>query len=394
MMSTRVAGISHGHLQPQFPPAARPKRAGRIGWLDGLRALAVLGVVAVHATPTVHNLPAWVGMPARLGQYGVQLFFVISAITIYLTLQSHLLRSGDSIRSWYARRFFRIAPLYYMAIPLYAVFDRLTMRISHIASGTSDPRAYLANVLFVHGWIPLGNNNVVPGGWSIGVEMSFYVIAPALFCLLTRSRWWPVAFLGFAALSEAAVIVIAQTFWGTSHVENNSYLYYCPFTQFPIFLVGLALVHLSKPWLLGESPIPPRWMVAAWVTAGTSLPAAFACGTWMGLSPQLAPLLFGIGFCALVILAHGPLQMVFGNAVARYVGRVSYSIYIVHFVVVGFIHFLVKRTGVEQWAPSTLVYFGVMGVTVVLSVALASLTYRFIEEPGNKLGSWAAAKLH
>ena len=61
---------------------------GRIAALDAGRAIAVVGVVAVHLSFQFPNLPHSVALIARMGQYGVQLFFVISAITIFMTLEA------------------------------------------------------------------------------------------------------------------------------------------------------------------------------------------------------------------------------------------------------------------------------------------------------------------
>jgi len=78
----------------------------RLDWLDALRGWAVLGVAAV--------------------QYAVQLFFFISALTISITYEAHIAKFGKTFRaqfSWFLKRFFRIAPLYYIAACFYT-FER------------------------------------------------------------------------------------------------------------------------------------------------------------------------------------------------------------------------------------------------------------------------------
>jgi peptidoglycan/LPS O-acetylase OafA/YrhL len=61
---------------------------GRVAVLDAGRSIAIVGVVAVHLSFQFPNLPKSVALIARMGQYGVQLFFVISAITILMTLEA------------------------------------------------------------------------------------------------------------------------------------------------------------------------------------------------------------------------------------------------------------------------------------------------------------------
>src|SRR5689334_2851146 len=90
----------------------------RLDYLDALRGIAVLLVLMVHAgelntgatlTPVLTNF-------IESGKYGVQLFFLISAFTIFYTLH----KGDKSSRNFLIRRFFRIAPLYYIAVCYYS----------------------------------------------------------------------------------------------------------------------------------------------------------------------------------------------------------------------------------------------------------------------------------
>ena len=150
---------------------------GRIAALDAGRAIAVVGVVAVHLSFQFPNLPDSVALIARMGQYGVQLFFVISAITIFMTLEADRERFSAARHitlRFYIKRFFRIAPLYYVAIAIYGLISWGASRSGYERAwvlGAHSPADILLNVLFLHALSPSAINNVVPGGWSIGVEM-------------------------------------------------------------------------------------------------------------------------------------------------------------------------------------------------------------------------------
>ena len=160
---------------------------GRIAALDAGRAIAVVGVVAVHLSFQFPNLPHSVALIARMGQYGVQLFFVISAITIFMTLEADRERfcaARHITLRFYIKRFFRIAPLYYVAIAIYGLISWGALRSGYERAwvlGAHSPADILLNVLFLHALSPSAINNVVPGGWSIGVEMLFYLLAPLIF---------------------------------------------------------------------------------------------------------------------------------------------------------------------------------------------------------------------
>jgi peptidoglycan/LPS O-acetylase OafA/YrhL len=144
---------------------------GRIAALDAGRAIAVVGVVAVHLSFQFPNLPHSVALIARMGQYGVQLFFVISAITIFMTLEADRERfcaaRHITLRFYYIKRFFRIAPLYYVAIAIYGLISWGALRSGYERAwvlGAHSPAEILLTVLFLHALSPSAINNVVPGG--------------------------------------------------------------------------------------------------------------------------------------------------------------------------------------------------------------------------------------
>jgi len=106
--------------------------------------------------------------------FGVPLFFIISAISLTISFEER----KESKLKFYIRRFFRIAPMYYFAIVLYN-YNNYNLEIFSI----------LSNIFFIHGFYPLGNNNVVPGGWSIATEMTFYVIFPFILPFIKRTHY-------------------------------------------------------------------------------------------------------------------------------------------------------------------------------------------------------------
>ncbi len=123
---------------------------------------------------------------AYYGIYGVQLFFVMSAFTLCHSIKKDSELTGRLYAAFMIRRFFRIAPLYYLAIPFYYFISRLWAGSSPTIF--PQPAMYnwpsvLVNLLFVNGLCPFANNWVVPGGWTIGCEFLFYAMFPFLFFL-------------------------------------------------------------------------------------------------------------------------------------------------------------------------------------------------------------------
>ncbi len=234
---------------------------GHVTALDAGRALAIVGVVAVHLSFQFPNLPGAVTLLARMGQYGVQLFFVISAITIFMTLEIDHERCGDArhvARRFYIKRFFRIAPLYYAAIAVYGLISYAATRSGIERAwilGAHGPMDVLLNLVFLHAFSPTAINNVVPGGWSIGVEMLFYMIAPLLFFLaMNRTRF---AFVTVLLLGLSAATLSFSDCNGTLEcdVSNNSFSYFWPPVQGPCFIVGMWAWYAFRSHLLGSSTV-------------------------------------------------------------------------------------------------------------------------------------------
>lgn len=148
----------------------------RIPSLDALRGLAIIMVVAQHclgafkpALPILEDL-------AGHGSLGVQLFFIVSGFTMMLTFGEDFNRR--TILAFYIKRFFRIAPFFWLV----ATFNIVT---NSGTTGYWSPNGIqifeLLSVLTFLQWLwPTSINSIVPGGWSIAIEMLFYLLFPLI----------------------------------------------------------------------------------------------------------------------------------------------------------------------------------------------------------------------
>ena len=208
----------------------------RFSFIDALRGYAILGVIVVHVAQYVPKLEWPLSVIAIEGARGVQLFFIASALTLMLSWHSR----SDGVAAFYIRRVFRIAPMFWLAIPLFISLDGLGIVWPHI----------LATALFVHGFHPQTIDSIVPGGWTIGVEMTFYAAFPLLAWWI---RSWQVAALAFVASVLGAALLYPITIeifaaltpdQSYEQIKGFSFLWFP--TQLPAFLMGILVFQLLR----------------------------------------------------------------------------------------------------------------------------------------------------
>ena len=146
--------------------------------------MAFLAVLVMHCT--IVTGPFFGSSLLAQGNYGVQLFFLASAITLCHSMASRMQADKYPVFYFFLRRFFRIAPLFWLAMVFYWTCPQ-SMPPGWYREwvGTDvQPSYFVLTALFLHGWHPFSFNCIVPGGWSIAVEMTFYVFFPLLFLWL------------------------------------------------------------------------------------------------------------------------------------------------------------------------------------------------------------------
>ncbi|MBN3788792.1 acyltransferase [Burkholderia sp. Ac-20353] len=363
----------------------------RLHALDVGRALAILGVVAVHLSEWVPGLPGWLATIARSGQYGVQLFFVISAFTICMALEDDRQKVGKTgmlLRRFYVKRIVRIAPLYYVGIVVYGILDVYAARMhTHLTAshGTAD---VLLNVAFLHEFVPSAVNSVVPGGWSIGVEMAFYVVAPLLF-LASRTRrglWITAACVLFASYG---LLLAGLLMFRIDSVSNNTFLYYWPPTQFPCFVLGFLMWEYLRDTIRSGRPSAAA-SISASAALGVGYIALLVTGVGMERSHAFAPVIAATAGGALLILlsAFDGLAIQFGFLLR--LGEKSYGLYMWHFLAIFCFRVILKISGTHlSKVPVVLLFVMAMVFIVILAFLFASASERLIEKP---VARWVRGK--
>ncbi len=207
-------------------------------YINAIRGFAILGVVLVHSSQWVRPASDILSKIASEGARGVQLFYVASALTLFLSMASRKQQEERrGLLSYFIRRFFRIAPAFYCAIIIYTAYN--AMSAHYWAPNGLEWWSILLTAFFMHGWHPETITSVVPGGWSIAVEMTFYLFTPYLFLKLNDIKSTLIALF----LS----IVLTTNFINRCNLLGITILYRCStiFSQFILlFLVLLSIACL------------------------------------------------------------------------------------------------------------------------------------------------------
>ncbi len=364
MRLTRVArGPSAG-----MPPLIR------LDYVDRLRGVAIAGVVLLHCGQKVAHKPDWLSALTEYGTEGVSLFFALSAFTL-MTISTG--RAMD-FRSFYIRRFFRIAPMFYLATAFYLLLNGTGPQ--YYAPFGIGLRQVLLTLTFTHGFAFDAVNSIVPGGWSIAAEAMFYVLFPLLLTYLTTWRRTVIAAsLGFL-LVVADYAILIEVFGGWQpHYLMVAFEAFSFLDKLHIFIFGILTFQVIQglehhPELL-ERLKPYGLPILLLVSAGIAACALLSLGSF-GAITDLAILLLIVA----AFLHDGSATPL--RDAARHVGQVSFSVYLVHFAVLAACAPLISTAGAPPVAALALLYVCVFAA----SIGIASLCRRYVELPMIELG--------
>lgn len=331
--------------------------------LDGLRALAILGVVAVHVGQILPQVDGALGNLLDYGARGVQLFFVVSGFTLALRYSS----VDFSFRQFLWRRYLRIAPMFYVGMVLYLALGRgLGWGFE---AGSASALDIVTAATFTHGWLPETINGVVPGGWSIAAEATFYLTFPVILLLIGRPRLFAL-FAGASVVVAAASLFLLRRF--VPGDADTAFSFYFWLSQYPAFVFGCGLVWLV-PWLEQRVGIARTGMGLSVVGLAALSQAQFP-GSYF-----VTDALFAVLVASSVVLS----PRVLSSAVMVSIGRTSYSIYIMHFAIVAMVGWAIQTAPVVEKHILLAVCYAVV---FLISWCISTLTYRFIELPAMRAG--------
>lgn len=390
----RTSGGSNSRAADMTVPGYAAVPPHRFIALDSLRGIAALGVV-------LHHIPASNGPGSlalfRNGGLFVDFFFVLSGFVIAASYGERL-ASGFSLRRFALLRIGRVWPLHAVVCCVglgleLAAWQFGNQGLSSLApfGGAHSLGHFFTAFFLLDGWIPGWTNFYSRAGWSISVELPLYAAA-ALAFRYGRGAMAALCLLG-------ALAVAAELAWLDWPVATNAMQ-----RGFAGFVLGMGcwFAHRRLPgWTAGTATL----------LEFIALTALFAV---IALAPGAVPSLSVLLPAALVLLIfardQGAIGTLLGTAPFVWLGRISYSIYMVHALIVSrlleallllsrrlglsIIGFVV-RDGIayKQLAlaplPSTLIQLAI----VALVLLGAHFAWRLVEEPARQTSRRLAARL-
>jgi len=372
---------------PSRPGSVASRPAGRLPGLDGLRAAAIVAVLVFHLDPR------W--LPG--GFLGVDVFFVISGFLITtLLVREHAREGRVDLRGFWVRRARRLLPALLVLVPSVILLARLVeadllVGIRRQAVGaltfTSNWLEIAAGSDYFHSTAPQLLMNL----WSLAVEEQFYLVWPLVALALLRLAPSSRARAGVAVVLALASAVLMAVRYDPELGATR--VYYGTDTHLMGLMLGAAL---AFAW---AAPHRAWTSTARWqrVRVPVITVSALALVGLVALLDEATPFTFrgGILLASLatsvlvlaVVERPSPLRTVLDAPLLRWVGERSYGLYLWHWPVI-----LIVEADLPWAERSADGYLWSRLWCVVVTVALADLSYRIVESPVRRRGFRGTAR--
>ncbi|SDB16279.1 acyltransferase [Pseudomonas sp. NFACC13-1] len=340
----------------------------RIHSIDYMRGLLALCVIIYHFMSWSTGTPDSSTTLGRLGVYAVSIFYIISGISLYLAY-SDLKLSSQNLLNYFTKRFFRIAPLYWIATLSTGLYLYLAT-----PNFTIDWEKYISNLTLTFGYYQ-PRNYVPVGGWSIGNEMVFYALFPFLI-VLAKKKWTYLC--ASLALGSVYFYFSSYLLTPTQTLAQQWTTYISPFNQAFLFSMGVGIGFMRQSYK-STNNLHPTIALIFTCTAFTYWPVdGNQINIVTGFNRVFFTFICGIACWAVLNINIKPKKYI--TPILKFMGDISYSAYLLH----GAAFFYTSKyfLPLVYSTPSPhekLQFFCV--ITLPITIILSYFVYNFIEKP-------------
>ena len=329
--------------------------------LDGIRALSILIVFAAHAGVS-RLIP---------GGFGVTVFFFLSGFLITSLLIAEHARYGSiSIKGFYLRRIVRLGPPLLVTLAFAAL-----LVVLGVAEGDLDPEKILSHIFFYSNYLIVFSSNFASNVeglgilWSLAVEEHFYLFYPWFFLLLATGK---IGLRGLLAI--LLVILLWRVFWYVGFGATEEEIYVRTDTRIDSLLYGCLLAFMVSDGTAARL-FPKKYIYPVLALCGLAL-----IFTFVFRDPTFrSTLRYSVQGLALLPMFYYAVTLhdlwlfkPLNWGPVRRIGQYSYTMYLIHFVIIKALVF--NGIAVESMPLFVLTAF-------VLSVVYSALVFEFFEKP-------------
>jgi len=368
--------------------------AKRIPQIDGLRGIAIIGVLVFHLFvegidyEQSHWLVNYFAEASKFGATGVALFFVISGFLIGGILIDNR-DSPNYFKAFYLRRIFRIFPLYYGLILIFYVLSysnsyHLIRMPEWMLGFTFSSKWYL---IFAQNFAMVRDGNfgtpILAPTWSLAVEEQFYLTLPFIIRFVPRNLLTSIILVLFCSATIFRAVIWYQTSnqFATRHLMPSC---------FDLLMIGVLIAILLRA--PKSSTLIERHGRSLIIGVFGILTICLSIFNYLVLKnlPILSenPFIFVFTFLSLIyglllILAvistsESLMSRMLCNRFLRKIGELSYFIYLFHMGIYLFVHW---QMGLSDKPPFGIIWFIEISLTLLITLVLAQLSSKYFEKP-------------
>jgi peptidoglycan/LPS O-acetylase OafA/YrhL len=348
-------------------------------YIDGLRGVAALLVLFVHM-PQVINL--FNGKGFSFGAYGVQLFYILSAFTLFLSSSQRFFQEDKAKLKFFIRRFFRIAPLFYIAVIVaWLLWGGVEYRLP--AEGITINNV-ISHFLFLFGFNKYWINSIIGVEWSIFCEVLFYISLPLLFNYIKTKK--NAIQLSLVSIFVAYIFKFSIQYFFPNDLLLQEWSSLFIVSNYFYFLFGVILYFIFKE----NKRFSYKKLIIGWLLFIVSVSSIII------IKPaHFGALLSSLPLALLVFLMKFdfPLAHIFNNKITRFIGKISYSMYLTHFLALGLFAKIIIKPNISFFNQNT--GSRILGIfsAALFIVMVSKIVYELIEKPGIKIGKKLITKI-
>jgi peptidoglycan/LPS O-acetylase OafA/YrhL len=332
--------------------------------MEGIRGFAVFLVFLVHYTTLINpwlvvnsNTYEIAESIRRIGNIGVDLFFVLSGFLIY----GMLIKKHKPFAPYLLRRIQRIYPTFTVVLVLYLILSALFPSASKLPKEWGDAIFLIfQNFLLLPGLFDI--TAIVTVAWSLSYELFYYLFIPLLILLTAMRRWNPVLRVTFFGLGSILLFIYFVNYGGPMRLL--------------MFVPGIILYEfIQNNWLKNFPPVGLPALIIAIVFV--SIQASMNIPAW---SIYIVLYILFFIFCLECFSSSGTTTQLFSYSPIRWLGNMSYSYYLIHGLSLKFCFLILEKVHPAQQTDNG-IFWMLLPIMFCISLIPSAILFIYIEKP-------------